>query len=75
LCLNHLDIVLRRELTKQMMINDKVRSILESLLKLKEPEILLRGKVDDCMEDYVFWALAYLTSVNSPDVVIKIDSA
>ncbi len=57
-----------------MEINLEKREILKKLLNLNKPEIVLRGKVDDIMENYVFWSLAYLRSIGSPDLLIMIDS-
>jgi ATP-dependent protease ClpP protease subunit len=57
-----------------MEMNSDIKAILRRLVEMKEPEILLRGKVDGEMEDYIFWAFAYLRSIGSPDVLIIIDS-
>lgn len=57
-----------------MDINAEKLKILEGLVRSKNPEIILRGKVDGAMEDYVFWAFAYLRSAGSPEVKILVDS-
>lgn len=57
-----------------MEINPDTKAILRRLVEMKEPEIVLRGKVDGEMEAYVFWAFTYLRSVGSPEVLIIIDS-
>lgn len=58
-----------------MNINSEIKHILEKLLKQEKPEIVLRGKVDFDMEEYVFWAFAHLRSVGCPEVLITIDSS
>ncbi len=50
------------------------KKTLHALLQLDEPEMILKGRVDEEMFDYVFESLASLTSKGSPEVKITIDS-
>lgn len=48
--------------------------LLKNLLHIPNPEIILKGDVDQGMYDYVFWALAMLRSRGSPELIVTIDS-